>query len=255
MTYTIIDVQLLRNVRDACRYLPTDAVMTDDEQFKPPPPVDCYMGLYGQQTQVIFNMFDSIATCKCLLYHRSPTLISLQPNISKTAGHMSSMQVLLSGEWIGAQLIQKIVLVRQFFHQLEKYSTAHDMWTIARNFKHYLAIAPVPSRSHAPSIGAKVSLPSPACVQIWALRPSTPDENAMDDDVPQRDPAEIRCEMVLCLEGGPAQDIKWCPLPAHDRVCSLSCSITHFKALKTYEVGRCNAYRCTPETWDTSRYL
>ena len=41
----------------------------------------------------------------------------------------------------------------------------------------------------------------------------------MDQDRPPSDPAEIRCEMVLCLEGGPAQDIKWCPLPAHDQVC------------------------------------
>jgi len=38
----------------------------------------------------------------------------------------------------------------------------------------------------------------------------------MDDD--QDDRGEMKCIMVLCLEGGPAHDIKWCPLPAHDRV-------------------------------------
>lgn len=40
----------------------------------------------------------------------------------------------------------------------------------------------------------------------------------MDEDRPRNDPAEVRCEMVLCLENGPAQEIKWCPLPAHDQV-------------------------------------
>lgn len=40
----------------------------------------------------------------------------------------------------------------------------------------------------------------------------------MNKDHPPSDPAEIRCEMVLCLESGPAQEIKWCPLPAHDQV-------------------------------------
>lgn len=32
------------------------------------------------------------------------------------------------------------------------------------------------------------------------------------------DQAEMKCEMVLCLEGGPAHELKWCPLPAHDMV-------------------------------------
>jgi len=28
----------------------------------------------------------------------------------------------------------------------------------------------------------------------------------------------MKCEMVLCLDTGPAHDIKWCPLPSHDLV-------------------------------------
>jgi transcription factor C subunit 6 len=39
----------------------------------------------------------------------------------------------------------------------------------------------------------------------------------MDDD--QYDCGMMKCAMVLCLEGGPAHDIKWCPLPSHDHVC------------------------------------
>lgn len=96
-------------------------------------------------------------------------------------------------------------------------------WELARQFRHYLAVAPFPSRSHAPSIGVKLSRPYPACIQIWVLRPKTRAENSMDEDSPQGDPAEIRCEMVLCLESGAAQEIKWCPLPAHDQVCPRPC--------------------------------
>ncbi|KIK97454.1 hypothetical protein PAXRUDRAFT_10176 [Paxillus rubicundulus Ve08.2h10] len=205
--------------KDACRYLPTDAVMTDDEQFKPPPKVDCYIGPYGQQTLVAFNMFDSVATCKCLLL--SSPFVNSDISPAKYFKDGKSYVFNAGSPVWGVDWCPTHPEDRSgegvFFHQLETYPMAHDMWDTARNFKHYLAIAPVPSRSHAPSIGAKVSLPSPACVQIWALGLSIPDENAIDDDDPRRDPAEIRCEMVLCLEGGPAQDIKWCPLPAHDR--------------------------------------
>ncbi|KAF9218317.1 hypothetical protein BS17DRAFT_791722 [Gyrodon lividus] len=167
--------------QDARLYLPTDTVMTDDGQFQPPPQVNCYMGPYDQQTRVAFNMFDSVATSKYFKDGRSYVFHPGSP--------------VWGVDWCPT-------------HQEDR---------ATRSFKHYLAIAPVPSRSHAPGIGAKVSRPSPACVQIWALRPSTLDENTMDDDDHQHDPAEIRCEMVLCLEGGPAQEIKWCPLPAHDR--------------------------------------
>ncbi|KAI0277541.1 hypothetical protein BGY98DRAFT_979460 [Russula aff. rugulosa BPL654] len=26
----------------------------------------------------------------------------------------------------------------------------------------------------------------------------------------------MRCEMVLCIDSGPALELKWCPLPSHD---------------------------------------
>ncbi|KIJ68908.1 hypothetical protein HYDPIDRAFT_144326 [Hydnomerulius pinastri MD-312] len=166
--------------QDASKYLPTDTVTTDDGQLKPPSPVSCYLGPYGQQTQVTFNMFDSCATSKYFKDGKSYVLNAGSP--------------VWGIDWC----------------------PTHPDDRPARKFKQYLAIAPFPSRSHSPSIGAKASRPSPACVQIWALQPRTADENEMDEDDPGHDPAEIRCEMVLCLEGGPAQEIKWCPLPAHD---------------------------------------
>ena len=30
------------------------------------------------------------------------------------------------------------------------------------------------------------------------------------------DQGEMRCEMVVCVESGPAFELKWCPLPAND---------------------------------------
>ncbi|KAH0825857.1 hypothetical protein J3R83DRAFT_7522 [Lanmaoa asiatica] len=77
-----------------------------------------------------------------------------------------------------------------------------------RRFRHYLAVAPFPSRSHAPSIGVKFARPSPAFIQIWALKPRTREDNTMDDDRPQSDTAKIRCEMGLYLESRSAQEIK-----------------------------------------------
>lgn len=37
----------------------------------------------------------------------------------------------------------------------------------------------------------------------------------------------MKCEMVLCVEGGPAHELKWCPLPSHDDVgpLILSCNV------------------------------
>lgn len=89
-----------------------------------------------------------------------------------------------------------------------------------RQFKQYLAVAPFPSRSHAPIIGARAQRPAPACVQIWTLEPCFSMPTEMDSVDQPRGPASIKCEMVLCLDGGPAQDVRWCPLPAHDRVGS-----------------------------------
>ncbi|KAG8217927.1 hypothetical protein J3R82DRAFT_6093 [Butyriboletus roseoflavus] len=166
---------------DALKYLPTDSVMTEDGQFKPPPQVNCYVGPHDRQTRVAFNMFDSVSTSE---YFEDGTGYIFNAG-SPTWGI----------DWCP-------------IYQADR---------PARQFRHYLAVAPFPTRSHAPAIGVKVPHPSPACVQIWTLKPRTRGENAMDEDRPRCDPAEIRCEMVLCLDSGPAQEIKWCPLPTHDQ--------------------------------------
>lgn len=81
------------------------------------------------------------------------------------------------------------------------------------SYKYYLAVAPFPSRAHSPEIGVKASRPLRACVQIWSLGPSSGVEEPDDDK------GEMRCEVVLCIDSGPALELKWCPLPSHDPVC------------------------------------
>ena len=92
----------------------------------------------------------------------------------------------------------------------------------ARSYKQYLAVAPYPTRSYSPEIGRRITRPSQACIQIWTLGPTREvfanqeEKNANDME---RDQGQMRCEMVLCLSGGPAHEIRWCPLPSHDLVC------------------------------------
>ena len=74
----------------------------------------------------------------------------------------------------------------------------------------------MPSRTHSPEIGIKVPRPSRACVQLWSLGPPEGAETSDDDK------GEMRCEMVMCIDSGPALELKWCPLPSHDSVRSPS---------------------------------
>ena len=93
--------------------------------------------------------------------------------------------------------------------------------------KQYLAVAPFPSRNYSPMIGSRVQRPSHASIQIWSLSPSKPMNDAMNVDgagpsnaapTPPDDAGEMHCEMVLCVESGPAFELKWCPLPSNDPV-------------------------------------
>jgi len=77
-------------------------------------------------------------------------------------------------------------------------------------YKYYLAVAPFPSRTHSPGVGIKIARPSRACVQLWSFGPSPGTEGSDDDK------GEMKCEMVLCIDSGPALELKWCPLPSHD---------------------------------------
>ena len=90
-----------------------------------------------------------------------------------------------------------------------------------RSHKKYLAVAPFPSASHSPDIGKKAARPSYACVQIWSFALAQNGQAGSQNSNP--DIGEMKCEMVLCLNSGPAYELKWCPLPSHDLV-SFRCS-------------------------------
>ena len=53
------------------------------------------------------------------------------------------------------------------------------------------------------------------------------DEDApgeVDGDAPANDHerGQTKCETVLCIDSGPALEVRWCPLPCHDGVGRLS---------------------------------
>ncbi|KAH7924733.1 hypothetical protein BV22DRAFT_1195685 [Leucogyrophana mollusca] len=163
--------EILRD-EDAAKYLPTDTVTTEDGRLKPPPPIQCHLGPFNKQTRVEMNMFDSLAI--------SEFIPGAQSYVFNAGSPVWGL------DWC----------------------PIHPDDRPHRKYKQYLAVAPFPSRSHAPNIGSKTQRPTPACVQIWALQTVRRAKSA--------DGAEMTCEMVLCLDGGPAHEVKWCPLPAHD---------------------------------------
>ncbi|KAG1905767.1 uncharacterized protein F5891DRAFT_625533 [Suillus fuscotomentosus] len=142
-----------------------------------PAPLHCFLGPYGRQTRVEMAMFDSHATSEYM-----PGSTSFVFNVGSPAWGV---------DWCPT------------------YSDDRPH----RGYKHYLAVAPFSSRSHSPMIGAKVHRPVPACIQIWGLQ--SKQGNILQED--RSLAGEIKCEMVVCLESGPAFEIKWCPLPSHDQ--------------------------------------
>ncbi|KAJ7264024.1 hypothetical protein B0H12DRAFT_1102556 [Mycena haematopus] len=106
-----------------------------------------------------------------------------------------------------------------------------------RSYTQYLAVAPFSTASHSPDIGLKVKRPAPACIQIWTLSPTKP---GFSD---KTDKGVMRCALVLCIDSGPAHDLKWCPLPSHDSVTD---SVTRPRKLGliagTFEDGSFSIY-------------
>lgn len=135
---------------------------------------------------------------------------------------MCSMRVPLCGPSTGVRYTQKTVPVRLLFLYLSwslvKFLDLPSCHLVDLEYKQYLAVGPLPTSSHAPEAGVKVARPSPACIQIWSLSPTQPVDSAASKD----DRGVMRCEMVLCVDCGPAYTLKWCPLPSHDKVSILS---------------------------------
>ena len=97
----------------------------------------------------------------------------------------------------------------------------------AHGNRRFLAVAPHPADSEIMA-SARMQRPAYASLQIWSLGP---------DDGSNDDPGVTRCEMVVCVDAGPAQEIKWCPLPSHSTVSLDGVCPTYLKAVE-YRRGR-----------------
>ncbi|KAH9900932.1 hypothetical protein C8Q73DRAFT_676309 [Cubamyces lactineus] len=172
---------------DATPYLPSDIGTTEEGALKPPPAVACSFGPYGKQSRREMHMFQALKMSEFF------------PN--------SKAHVFNAGAPVWGLDWCPIYPDDRLHHQ----------------YAQYLAVSPFPSKSHSPMIGTRVRRPSPACIQIWSLKPSdrSGDRMHVDNDGDGNDFAgdvagEMRCEMVLCIDSGPAFELKWCPLPSND---------------------------------------
>ncbi|KAI9065456.1 hypothetical protein FKP32DRAFT_1624196 [Trametes sanguinea] len=174
---------------DATAYLPTDVGTTEEGALKPPPPVPCSFGPHGKQIRRELKMFEALRISEFF------------PD--KEAHVFNAGAPVWGLDWC----------------------PIHADDRPHYRYKQYLAVAPFPTKAHAPMIGTRIQRPSPACIQIWSLSPSQDQQDRMsvDESVANRneqasadDAGEMRCEMVLCIDNGPAFELKWCPLPSND---------------------------------------
>ncbi|KAI0665265.1 hypothetical protein C8Q70DRAFT_903986 [Cubamyces menziesii] len=178
---------------EATPYLPSDIGTTEEGALKPPPPVACSFGPYGKQSRREMHMFQAL---------------KMSEFFSNSKAHVFNAGAPVWGlDWC----------------------PIHPDDRPHHRFTQYLAVAPFPSKSHSPMIGTRVRRPSPACIQIWSLKPSDRSTDRMNVDGDAHDgfagneqdgsdagAGEMRCEMVLCIDSGPAFELKWCPLPSND---------------------------------------
>ena len=83
-----------------------------------------------------------------------------------------------------------------------------------RGYNRYIAVATFPSSSFTPTPSPEMTVSRPACIQLWSYGPC---EKGSTGDLAGIN-AHIKCQLVLCIDEGPAYEMKWCPLPSHDSV-------------------------------------
>ncbi|PBK78708.1 hypothetical protein ARMSODRAFT_1031068, partial [Armillaria solidipes] len=72
---------------------------------------------------------------------------------------------------------------------------------LGHQHKQNLTVTPFPTSEHSSKIGVLEPRPLYACIQIWCLKPKG-----------------LSCELVVCIDSGPAYELKQCPLPLHDPI-------------------------------------
>ncbi|KAA1469302.1 hypothetical protein DENSPDRAFT_816148 [Dentipellis sp. KUC8613] len=167
--------------QDAARYLPTEGgAHAASETPQPAASVPCFFGPFGKQTLAQMNTFDALP---------------ISQFIPESGSHVFNAGGPIWGlDWC----------------------PIHPADRPHCSYKQYLAVAPFPSKTHSPEVGIKATGPSPACIQIWSLGPSAPEGNIDAPETETEDRGAMRCEMVLCIDSGPAYELKWCPLPSND---------------------------------------
>ncbi|WWC64454.1 uncharacterized protein I303_107064 [Kwoniella dejecticola CBS 10117] len=77
----------------------------------------------------------------------------------------------------------------------------------------YLAVSTLPHLDTRPHMAEKWPRTSKGSIQIWSLGPASSGDVPMDGSGYT---SQMKCEMVLCINGGPAMEIKWMPLGVWD---------------------------------------
>ncbi|KAF9515709.1 hypothetical protein BS47DRAFT_1293515 [Hydnum rufescens UP504] len=163
--------------RDAAMpYLPSDKVTNPDGSLRPSPPVDCLFGPFEDQKSVKLSIFEHLK------------LVNIVP-------HSNSHVFNAGGPVWGLD-----------------WCPVNDIALKQRDFVQYLAVSTFPTSAYSPIISSKVTRPFPACIQIWSYGP---DSQGSEPD-PEGANGIVKCGMAVCIESGPAMEIKWCPLPSHD---------------------------------------
>lgn len=137
-----------------------------------------------------------------------------------------------SGDLVGVQSMGMLSRVRSSCTELRFQFI--DIGNEAHDYTHYLAIATYPTAKYSPLVSSRLTRPSPASIQIWSFGPGIIAQQASPakgspskrkkptpKTIPSSNMADARANlsMVLCVDCGPANDTKWCPLPSHDPVC------------------------------------
>ncbi|KAF8316837.1 hypothetical protein DL93DRAFT_2056052 [Clavulina sp. PMI_390] len=90
-----------------------------------------------------------------------------------------------------------------------------DVVLQARNFSQYLAVGAFPT-GYTHIISSRSARPMPASIQIWCYRPASENLDPAADSTGLVLPeVHASCPLTLCVDCGPALELKWCPLPCH----------------------------------------
>ncbi|EIW71800.1 hypothetical protein TREMEDRAFT_27087 [Tremella mesenterica DSM 1558] len=179
-----IDELEILDEKEAERFLPSPK----DKEGNPW--IRCHVGLYPNQHPVDFKRFDTK-----LIHDYSPVS---QGFIFSAGGPIWGLDWCPYPERLSATL----------------------------DFTQYLAVSTLPRHDSNPTVGQKCSPDSPGCIQIWSMIapddvPSlqhSSEDHEMEDDSRTfgKEKGEMRCELVLCVDGGSAMDLRWMPLGVWD---------------------------------------